>query len=80
LAAAGLAEICRCKDLVSIRARGIAMEHQEDDGKYQIVGYRTHREGYWVQDPDQKTELPAGTTRDQVVDRMIAILQDAARK
>jgi len=53
---------------------------KEDDGKYQIVGYRTHREGYWVQDPDQKTELPAGTTRDQVVDRMIAILQDAARK
>ena len=53
---------------------------EEEEGRYQIVGYRTHRDGYWVQDPEQKIELPTGSARDQVIDRMIAILQDAARK
>jgi hypothetical protein len=53
---------------------------EEKEGTYQIVGYRTHPDGYWVQDPDQRTELPAGSTRDQAIDAMIAILQDAARK
>ena len=49
-------------------------------GKYQIVGYRTHRDGYWEEDPDQKTDLPPGATRDEVVERMMTILQGAARK
>ena len=53
---------------------------EEEEGTYQIVGYRTHPDGYWVQDPDQRTELPAGSIRDQVIDRMIAILQGAAQK
>lgn len=52
----------------------------EEGGKYQIVGYRTHRDGYWEEDPDQRTNLPPGATRDEVVERMIAILQSAARK
>ena len=52
---------------------------EEKDGVYQIVGYRTHPKGYWEQDPDQKTVFPAGATVDDVVARMIAILQDAAR-
>src|SRR5262249_17769755 len=33
----------------------------------------------WVQDPEQTVEFPPGTTLDQVIDRMIAILQEAAR-
>ncbi len=53
---------------------------KEKNGKYQIVGHRAHRDGYWVEDPDQKTDFPPGTTRDEVIERMIAILQDAARK
>lgn len=53
---------------------------KERDGKYQIVGYRTHRDGYWVEDPDQKTDFPLDATADDVVERMIAILQDVAQK
>ena len=53
---------------------------KEKDGNYQIVGYRTHRNGYWQEDPDQKIEFPPGATVDDVIDRMVAILQDAARK
>jgi hypothetical protein len=54
---------------------------EEKDGKYKIVGYRTHRDSSWAEeDPDQKTEFPSGTTVDDVVKRMIAIVQDAAQK
>lgn len=52
----------------------------ENDGIYRIVGYRVHAKGYWVQDADQTVEFPSGTTVDVVIDRMIAILQEAARK
>jgi hypothetical protein len=33
-----------------------------------------------VEDPEQRVEFPPGTAVDQVIDRMIVILQDAARK
>jgi hypothetical protein len=52
----------------------------EKDGKYQIEGYRLHRKGYWEQDPDNVIKFPAGTPLDDVIDRMIAILQDAAQR
>ena len=62
-------------------ARGAAQwSIKETDGRYQIVGHRTHRDGYWVEDSDQKTDFPPGTTVDDVVARMIAILQAAAQK
>jgi hypothetical protein len=48
----------------------------EKDGKYQIEGYHVHRKGYWERDHDQTIEFPAGTSLDNVIDRMIAILQD----
>jgi hypothetical protein len=51
----------------------------EDDEIYRIVTYRKHPKGYWQQDPAREIQFPAGTTVDEVVDRMIAILQDAAR-
>jgi hypothetical protein len=51
----------------------------ETDGKYQIIGYSCHPDG-WREDPAQKLDLPAGSTVDDAIDRMIAILQDAARK
>ena len=62
-------------------ARGtITWSIKEDDGNYQIVGYRTHPDGYWVEDPEQKMEFPSGTSADAVIDRMITVLQAAARK
>ena len=51
---------------------------EENDGFYQIVGSLRGPSG-WVEDPEQKVELPSGTTIDQVIDRMIAILQQAAQ-
>jgi hypothetical protein len=52
---------------------------EENDGKYQIIGYSRHPDG-WREDSEQKINLPAGSTVDYVIERMIAILQDAARK
>ena len=51
----------------------------ESEGKYQIIGYSRHPDG-WRQDPEQKIDFPPGSSIDDVIDRMIAILQDAARK
>jgi hypothetical protein len=51
----------------------------ESDGKYQIMGYRRHPDG-WREDPEQKIDLPVRSTVDDVIDRMIAILQEAARQ
>lgn len=53
---------------------------EEHEGRYRIVGHRKHPDGYWVEDADQKIEFTSGTTADEVIDRMIAILQEAARK
>jgi hypothetical protein len=61
-------------------ARDASQWSLEDEGKYQIVGFRTHPKGYWEEDPDQKIEFSPGTTVDDVIARMIAILQDAARQ
>ncbi len=58
-------------------ARGtLAWGISERDGKYQIIGYSRHPDG-WREDPEQKIDLPAGATIDDVIDRMITILQDA---
>jgi hypothetical protein len=53
---------------------------EDEGGVFQIVDYRKHPKGYWQEDPDQKTQFPPGTTIDGVIDRMIAILQDAAQR
>jgi hypothetical protein len=50
----------------------------EKDGKYQIKGYHVHSKGYWERDKTQTIEFPAGTRLDDVIDRMIEILQHAA--
>ena len=52
----------------------------EDDGVYKILNYRKHPKGYWQEDPAQEIQFPSGTTIDDVVDRMIAILEEAAQK
>jgi hypothetical protein len=52
----------------------------EDDGVYKILNYRKHPKGYWQPDLAHEIQFPGGTTVDDVVDRMIAILQEAARQ
>ena len=52
----------------------------EKDGNYQIEGYRTDRKGYWEEDPNNVIKFPPGTPLDAVIDRMVAILQDAAQQ
>ncbi|MFZ1922158.1 MAG: hypothetical protein WAU57_11060 [Xanthobacteraceae bacterium] len=39
---------------------------------------REHPRGYWEPDRDRFIEFQAGTAVDEVIDRMIAVLQDAA--
>ena len=51
----------------------------EDDGVYKILSYLKHPKGYWQPDLAHEIQFPVGTTVDDVVDRMIAILQEAAR-
>jgi hypothetical protein len=52
----------------------------EDNGIYSITAYREHPDGYWVRDKDRKSEFPSGAPVSQVIDRMIAILQDPAQQ
>jgi hypothetical protein len=53
----------------------------EKNGNYQITPYRKDPKGgqSWVADTDRRITFPPGTPVNKVVDRMIAILQDAAR-
>lgn len=52
----------------------------EKDGNYQIEGHRTHQRGYWEEDPEQIIKFPPGTKVDDVIERMIGILQSAAHQ
>lgn len=52
----------------------------EKGGDYQIIGYRLHKDGYWVQDAAQKIVLSTGSMAENVVEQMIGILRDAARR
>lgn len=62
-------------------ARGTSLwSINEKDAAYQIVGYRSHPQGYWVEDREQKIGFPAGSTVEDVIERMIAILREAARR
>jgi hypothetical protein len=50
----------------------------EKDGIFQIRPYRIHPKGYWEVDRGRSIEFPPGSVLDEVIDRMIAILQSAA--
>jgi len=52
---------------------------KEKDGKYQIVGYKMNPDG-WVEDPEQLTIFPVGTSLEEVIDRAIEIVQKAAQR
>jgi hypothetical protein len=51
----------------------------ESDGIFQIAGNIREPHG-WVEDRKQTVNFPPGTAIDSVIDRMVAILQDAARQ
>jgi hypothetical protein len=52
----------------------------EDNGNYDVVPYRKDPEGSqaWVANNAHKTQFPAGTSREQVIERIIQIIQSAA--
>jgi hypothetical protein len=68
------------KSLPAFFRKASAWGITEDDGVYKKLIYRKHPKGYWQQDPEQEIHFPAGTVISEVVDRMIAILQEAARQ
>lgn len=53
---------------------------EKKNGSYRIIGYRRHADGYWVEDHDSEIEFAQGTAIEAVVDRMVAILQEAAKR
>ncbi len=52
---------------------------EEKDGVFQINGQKKHSDGNWRDDPEQMIIFPWGTAVDDVIDRMITIIQAAAR-
>jgi hypothetical protein len=51
---------------------------KEDDGAWQIIGRRKRQGRGTEEDFSQQIVFPAGTTASEVIDRMIAILQEKA--
>jgi len=52
---------------------------KEDAGCFRIESNSKRPDGMWLEDPKQTIKFAPGTGMDSVVDRMIAILQEAAR-
>ncbi len=50
------------------------------DGIFRIAGQRKEPDGMWRDDPEQIIAFPRGATADDVIGRMIAILQAAVRR
>lgn len=68
------------KTWAALQRGALTWDIKEKDGNYQIVGHRTHPKGYWEEDPDQRIDFSPETSVDAVIYRMIAILEDAARR
>jgi hypothetical protein len=59
--------------------RGMRLWSIEDkDGVYQIAEQKKQADGMWKDDPDRTITFPPGAPVDDVVQRMISILQIAA--
>lgn len=50
---------------------------QQKDGMFQITRQRKQPDRMWRDDLEQVIDFPPATTADGVIDRMVAILQDA---
>jgi hypothetical protein len=65
----------------SIFERGMRLwSITERDEEFQIAEQKKQSDRMWRDDPDQIVSFPPGTPADEVIERMVAILQDAARK
>jgi hypothetical protein len=53
---------------------------KKQDGTFRIAEQMKQADRMWRDDPDQIVTFPPGTSVDEVIDRMVAILQDAAHK
>ena len=51
-----------------------------NDGLFQIAGQKKPANGMWKDDPEHTFTFCSAATADDVIGRMIAILQDAARQ
>jgi hypothetical protein len=52
----------------------------EKDGIYQIAGHAKQPNGMWKEDPEQTIKFVPGTSVGDVINRMVAIVEEAARK
>ncbi len=52
---------------------------KSNDASFQIAGQKKQPNGMWNDDPEQMVILPSKATTDDVIERMIAILQDTAQ-
>jgi hypothetical protein len=50
----------------------------EQNGAYKIVCYRKDRPGAWVEDRARDIIFPANTSADGVIERLVAVIQNAA--
>lgn len=50
----------------------------QDENKFEIVGYRKEPPKGWIHDKTLDETFPAGASADMVIDRLIAILQNAS--
>jgi hypothetical protein len=53
---------------------------KENNGAFRIASQRKQPDGMWRDDLEQIITFPPGATADDVIERMIAILQGAVRK
>ena len=62
-------------------ARGtLTWSVEETESHYQIVGYQKNARGYWERDPYQRIEFPVATSADDVIGRLIEIMQNTSAK
>jgi hypothetical protein len=52
----------------------------EDSGRFVIIPYKKRPTGESVQDQNERIEFPPGSSADVVIERITAILQQAAQK
>ncbi len=55
-------------------------EITDEDGAFRIAEQRKQSNGMWNDDPEKTITFPPGSTTDQVIERMVSILQEAAKK
>jgi hypothetical protein len=53
---------------------------KENNGAFRIASQRKEPDGMWRDDPEQIITFPPGATADEVIERIIAILQAAVRR